>query len=945
MRRVLKGSLAYGALAGLVFGMGGLSVAKAAGVGQKSDGPALTTYVNLFVGTQNADVRALDPVPAGERGGTFPGATLPFGMIQWTPMTPSDGGKDHPVGYVFTEDQITGFPVTQMSGAGCDGNSGELPILPVLGNDLSPAKFSHAQEIASPGFYKVRFDNGIETELTVTARTGHGRFTFPNTGVAGLLIDPSRTNTYPKGTDGALHLEGARALSGFTRGGNFCGAPSYNLYFYVEFNRDIDAKATTIGENGKTVVRFSGENQPLQMKVGISYVSIDGAKKNLKAENAGWALDAVKQKAQKAWEERLLDVKVTGGSTDDKRKFYTALYHSLLSPNINSDVDGRYIGFDQKIHKSTRGTGHYANYSNWDTYRSQMPLIALLYPREVSHMMQTLVDDADICGGIPRWSPINVDQGIMPGDSGVPVVTGAYAFGAKAFDAKRALYHMKTVGNRVVGRCGNTILRDGDDRMADHLKRGYVSVQRGWWAGSLTHEFATVDFSIAYFAKSLGDEAGYRQFLTRSAQWKNVFDEDRKGLIPRKDNGSYLSNPKANEHMVEGNAEQYTWMLTHDTKGLFGMMGSDDYVIGRLDKYFSNLNAGMSPPHFYIGNEPSFASPWLYNWTSKPWKTQEVVRTIMIGDAARNIAPVFNDTPGGLPGNDDLGAVSSWYVWSAIGLFPALPAVPGLAVNAPLFDKVELRYGDGKKTLVIQSRCEGQQPCSSQKPFIKGLKVDGRSVHRGWLDLGADLKGHSNLQFDMAASPSDWGKTGSHAMPSFGLRGYHSLKDAFNARGFWPKGRAISQKAEGNSFDLMGKSFVADQKAQKDLGITQDRFGFDHMIVQGQEFEFAKPKQVSQIVLLGAGTLHPTASDLLITYEDGKTETLTFGFQDWSDGVAQSSVNLGQRLDLEGRVEKGTAALYERVLQPTHKARIVRLKFSESPTGGRMHIFKMDLNP
>jgi predicted alpha-1,2-mannosidase len=527
---------------------------------------ALTQYVNPFIGTANATVRASDPVPAGERGGTFPGATLPFGMVQWTPMTPSikpGGGKDTPVGYVYTENTIIGFPLTQMSGSGCDGNAGELPGMPtfdpaaVAANLGKPvANFKHANETASPGYYSVTLDDGIRAELTATTRTGFGRFTFPaSTKAATLVIDATRTNT-KSFTTGKVEYDGDTGLSGSTVGGGFCGARDYTVYFHLQFDRKIDKTATDLG-NGNAKVRFAVKTGPVLMKVALSYVSAANAKANLAAENpaASWDFDAVRKAANDAWDNRLNVMQVSGGTTADKRKFYTALYHSMLSPNVNNDVNGDYIGFDQKVHQVARGRTQYVNYSNWDTYRSLIPLLGMLFPTETGDMMQSMITDADQCGAIPRWSPINVDQGIMPGDSGVPAVVGGYAFGATNFDTAGALKYMKLAGNKRVVRCGGTTPRDSDDRMGDHLSRGYVSLSRGWWAGSLTHEFSTVDFAIASFAKALGDDTSHRLFLARAAQWKSPFNDEKKQLLPRYDNGSWALSPGANSDMVEGNAE------------------------------------------------------------------------------------------------------------------------------------------------------------------------------------------------------------------------------------------------------------------------------------------------------------------------------------------------------------------------------------------------------
>ncbi|WP_323123080.1 GH92 family glycosyl hydrolase [Burkholderia alba] len=929
---------------------------------------ALTQYVNPFIGTANASAKASDPVPAGERGGTFPGATTPFGMVQWSPMTPSikpGGGKDTPVGYVYTENTIIGFPLTQMSGSGCDGNSGELPIMPtfdpaaVASNLVKPvANFKHENETASPGYYRVALNDGITAELTATTRTGFGRFSFPDgTKPATLVIDATRTNTKTS-TTGSMSYSGNDALSGSTVGGGFCGARNYTVYFHIQFDRNIDKTASDLGK-GNAKIRFAAKNGPVLMKVALSYVSAANAKRNLDAENpsTNWNFDAVRKAANDAWDARLNAIQVAGGSNTDKRKFYTALYHSLLSPNINSDVNGDYIGFDQKVHQVASGRTQYVNYSNWDIYRSLMPLLGMLYPRETSDMLQSLVTDADQCGAIPRWSPINVDQGIMPGDSGVPAVVGGYAFGATGFDTAGALKYMKLAGNKRVVRCGSTIPRDADDRMGDHLVRGYVSLSRGWWAGSLTPEFSTVDFAIASFAQSLGDDAAHRQFLARAAQWKNMYNAQQKQILPRYDDGSWNLSPVPNQDMVEGNAEQYTWMMTHDTRGLFALAGGNDAVVKRLDDYFSDLNAGMSPPHFYIGNEPSFASPWLYNWAGAPWRTQKVVRDIVNGNPGEKIAAVFSDGPGGLPGNDDLGAVSSWYVWAALGAYPAIQSVGGLALHAPVFDKAVVRWADGAKQLVINTSGNGVE-----SRYVQSATLNGKTLDAPWVWLKDDLRAVAKLDIALGSAPSQWGKAGAGRLPSYGLDGFASVADAVNNVGAGAKGSKPDLAAEGYTFDGAGWRYSQEALASAGAkpnavlnlnGMTfawpDGKTGLDNMIVQGQTITFATPVRGKSLSLLGSASSGPSAGKLTVTYADGTQATFDLKFDDWTlnGGSRQPgayntiALTTRTRVQMDGS-EDGVSAKVFQWTQALDPARAVRsVTFPYQVDQGRQHVFAM----
>ncbi|MEO6921921.1 MAG: GH92 family glycosyl hydrolase [Collimonas sp.] len=980
----LKKNLAIGIAMASLFGCGGSDQASVGGAGataaansmvkkvdpanpvdSQSDSDtltktALTDYVNPFIGTADSAAPATDPVPAGARGGTFPGATTPFGMVQWTPMTPSNGGQDHPVGYIYKESTITGFPLTQMSGSGCDGNQGELPIMPTfdassVGINAKP-NFDHKNETAKPGYYQVTLNDGINTELTATTRTGFGRFTFPaQSAIANanktpyLVFDATRTNTIAS-TIGVIKTEGKDALSGSTVGGNFCGARTYTLYFYAKFDRDITATIS----NGKANVTFDASKKPaVLMKIGLSYVSSDNAKKNLEQESPHWNFNAVRNAASHAWNKRLKTIQVSGGSDTEKRKFYTALYHSMLSPNTNSDVNGDYLGFDQKTHKVQDGRTQYVNYSNWDIYRSLIPLNSMLFPKETSDMLQSLVNDADQCGAIPRWAPINVDAGIMPGDSGVATVGGGYAFGATNFDAKKALSYMTLVGNKADVQCTGDHVRDSVDRMNDYLVHGYADMDNGWWAGSLTFEFGTADFATSQLAKSLGDNMNYQLFLSRSANWKNQYNPIQKQLLPRYRNGSWLLNPQPNADMVEGNAEQYTWMSAYDARGLFNLVGGNAAAITRLDAFFQNLNAGMNLPNFYMGNEPSFATPWLYNWSGAPWRTQKVVRDV--------VNTVFSDGPGGLPGNDDLGAVSSWYVWAAIGLYPEVQAVSGLTIGSPMFDKVVIHWADGNKKLVIKA-----SGAATNSPYIQTVALNGKSLDMPWLWL-KDLKDEAKLDFTLAASQSQWGQDSAARMPSFGLDGFTNLADALNNHGIGTDGQQTTRGLEGYTYDMGGWSYSSPALAAAGAtpgasfsfnGISftwpDGKSGLDNMVSQGQTITLATPQAAGTLAILGSSTNASAAptGKLTVIYTDNTQAGFDLRFDDWTLGGGSATVGSynkialtsAHRVDQNGNTDSTKAYVYywDATLDKQRKVKSITLPY-QTDNGALMHVFAMQL--
>ncbi len=712
----------------------------------------LTQYVDPLIGTLASN--SPNPVPAGQAGSVIPAAGLPNGMVQWAPDTnttpaPSTSAEPgSPAGYYYDLKTIKGFSLMHMSGAGCGGNGGEFPVMPRTDTGKLLPGFSHDNEHAAPGYYSVKLDNGIKVELTATLRTGFGRFTYPAGQPSILVLDATSTNTKSH-TTGTVTGISANELQGSTTSQGFCNHTTpVTVYFDAVFDQPFDAASPI--ENGKAELHFA-PGATVQMKIGISFVK-DHAKLNLTTETKDlkWDFDATRKAADATWNSRLNAIQVTGGTDDDKKKFYTALYHTQWSPSVFSDVDGSYIGFDQKTHKVAAGHAQYTNYSGWDIYRSLIPLKALLFPQETSDMMQSLINDADQCGAIPRWVNYNVETGVMPGDSGSLMVAGGYAFGAKDFDTQGALKHMMTVANVPGTKCQGDTTAEG---RGSYLKYHYMTEdENGWGPASSTLEYASTDFAMAQFAGALGNTAFQTTELQRSGYWANLLNTSATPplITPRDDSGNWLSPD--NSAYVEGNAEQYTWMVPHDVGGLFAKLGGNAVVVARLDKFFSQLNAGTTQPNFYMGNEPTFTVPWLYNWAGSPSGTQRVVRQIM--------TTVFSTKPDGLPGNDDLGAVSGWYVWGALGLYPEIPGVGGLAIGSPQFDSIAVRLGNGK-TLQIDA-----PGASSTSNYVQSLSIDGAAHTSTWLSLDALTNGAS-MKFTMGTAPSTWGTQASDAPPSF----------------------------------------------------------------------------------------------------------------------------------------------------------------------------------
>ena len=716
-------------------------------------------------------IRFVDPfVGTGGYGNTFPGPSMPFGMIQWSPDTTGNGF------YKYQSSTIRGFSLTHLNGGGCPIFA-DVPILPFAGPvKASPAtkpadydqQFSHSNEEAEPGFYRVAFDSGVEAELTVTPRTGIGVFTFPATEESNVLVNAGGSAT--GNSMSSVQVMGNDKVVGWAMSGTLCGSNTvYTLYFAVQFDRPFksfgtwnagavnpDLRSSTSKQPGAYLTFDTSRERAVKVKVGISYVSVENALLNLEAENKDWDFNAVRAKAHAAWNRRLSQIEVEGGTEEQKTVFYTALYHSLLAPNLFTDANGEYIGFDRLVHKEG-GRQHYTNISDWDTYRSQVQLQALLAPRETNDLVRSLIADAEQSGWLPKWPLANDVTASMGGDNPVPLIATAYAFGTKDFETSKALaFMLKGATQPGVGIHGYRE-RPG---LAEYLKRGYVPFEPAGYDGaganaaSVTLEYANDDFCIAQFARSIGRAGVHRDFMRRAQNWQNIFDAETGFIRPRRPNGVFLEgfDPEAllphsevpwerlnQAGFQEGGTWQYTWMVPFNYEGLFAAIGGNAEVNRRLDKFFTKL-IGWGQPYFNIANEPSFVSPYAYTFAGEPSRTQATVRRIM--------AETFNATPAGLPGNDDMGATSAWYVWGALGLYPAIPGVGGFVVGSPSFSSVRIKLGDGRRLII---RTDGD-PASG--PFAREVKLNGKPYKDTWLPIELIRSGTTTLDFARAESAS-----------------------------------------------------------------------------------------------------------------------------------------------------------------------------------------------
>lgn len=722
-------------------------------------GPA--GWVDPFVGTAPSDVPT--PVPGGATGATWPGVSAPFGAVQWSPDTPN---AENETGYAYGDSTIEGFSMTHFSGAGCE--NGELVrVMPVLDGGDVPAGFSHAHERAYPGYYGVGLDNGVVAELTSTTRVGFGRFTFPRSTAAGIVVDAAHRNgLFPILVLSSAEVLGDREIRGTAIGGGFCGTPTmYRVHFRTEFDRPFRVAAWN--PFGNLRVEFDTRRDPVvRMKTALSFVDAAGAAANLQAELPGWSFGRTRAAAVKAWNALLGRVRVSGGSGRDRRIFTTALYHSFLHPNTASDVDGRYLGFDGAVHTTTGGSVHYANFSGWDVYRSQVQLLAMVVPERARDVLATLVDDAERCGGgFDKWTTQNVEASVMIGDPGAQMVANLDAFGVGGVGSERVLPVMERSAFDPATRCGFLALRPG---LATYMRRGFtptlpeflsgspLSYVLNWIIGfgdvSVTMEYAMADAAIASYAGRHGDTVTADLLRRRAANWENVFDPDTGYVRPRLAVGWFATpfDPTSPYGFTEGNAAQYTWMVPQAYGALVARLGGNARAVDRLDTFFEKVNAGLDEPHFYIGNEPLHTAPWAYLWAGAPWRTQDVVRRV--------VAEAFDDTPGGLPGNDDLGATSAWLVWAALGMFPVVPGEDFLALNTPLFPEAVVDV-PGRSPIRIRA------PGAPAARYVRSATRDAAPLERAWLAF-SDLAGGAELDFVLDDTPSAWGSRPGDAPPS-----------------------------------------------------------------------------------------------------------------------------------------------------------------------------------
>ncbi|MER7790539.1 GH92 family glycosyl hydrolase [Streptomyces sp. NPDC097640] len=753
------------------------------------------SLVNPFVGTQNF-------------GNTFPGASTPFGMVQVSPDTGGQGGYD------YAQNTIYGFSQTHLSGVGC-GVAGELPLMPTTGpvTDVNPehyrSGYSHDDEEATPGYYRVGLTSyDVDAELTATERTGWQRYTFPATGAANVLFNTGKANQ--KVFDSEVRVVGDRTVEGRVRAGNFCaGKDEHTVYFTATFDRPFASygtwRGTTAtpgsreaageGGNGAWATFDATADRDVVVKVGLSYTGLDGARKNLAAETGdSYDFDATRAKLRDTWERQLDSVRIGGDTQERQSAFYTALYHAQLHPNLAGDVDGRYTGFDGRTHTAT-GYTPYQNFSLWDTYRPQNQLLELLQPRVARDVALSVVGIGRDGGWLPRWALAESETNIMTGDPVTPFLVEAWSKGLLAGHEEEAYALLKRNATTTPPADSPYNGRSGVDYyrrlgyVPSGLKLGEDCAHKGGdndcvHPASATLEYSAADAALALMARGLGHRADARMFAERGQWYRKLWDPSIAQFRPRTADGAWVTpyDPvEAGRQFHEGGAYQYQWLVPQDPAGLVGLMGGRRATERRLDSFFAYDKlltdpAGtarrdwISAPYDYYGkptynpnNEPDLHAPYMYLWAGAPAKTATVVRAAMT---------LFTTGPDGMTGNDDLGTMSAWYVFSSLGLYPTMSGGDFLAVSSPQFESAIIRIGSigryGSRqggTLTVNA-----PGASDERRYVRGVSLDGRDLARTWLPWSAVAHGGS-LVHRLGTEPGSWGTGPGAEPPSVGGAG------------------------------------------------------------------------------------------------------------------------------------------------------------------------------
>ncbi|GAA1899216.1 GH92 family glycosyl hydrolase [Lapillicoccus jejuensis] len=736
--------------------------------------------VNPFIGSQGD-------------GNTFPGAVAPFGMAQPSPDT------GHNTGYAYDEDHIRGFSMVHISGVGC-GLGGDLPILPTTGVPTTgdyasyALPYSHTGEEASPGYYGVELTapgGPVRAELTATTRTGWQRYTFPAGSDATVLVNTGQA--LHAVTSSQATVVDDRTVETTVTGQGFCQSTTpYTLHFVTRFSRPFATTGTWAGSAftpGSRATEGSGlrgawfgfdtsSDRTVTATTSLSYVDAAGAEKNLAAEGTG-DFDSVHAATRSAWAQRLGQVETTGGAADDLGPFYSSLYRSFITPSVGSDVDGRYLGHDSRPHQAD-GAAYYQNFSLWDTYRTQVQLLAMLAPKESRDQAVSLLRAGQQGGWAPRWQYGPVETNIMTGDPVTPWLVTAWQYGLLDGHASEVYRLLKQNADQVPpasnpanGRVGNpSYIANGYVPLVDGAsgKPGDFDLAHG---ASATMEYAVADCTLSLLADGLGKTDDAQRYALRSRDWRSLLDPTTRFPRARDTDGVFVgsADPALSPGFHEGTAWQYQWLVPQDMPGLVKAMGGADVANGRLDAFFDYdelltdpqrvtrevwVNSAYSyygQSHYNPQNEPDLHSPYVYLWTGQPWKTADVVRAA---------TTLFTNGPTGMTGNDDLGTMSAWHVLSSIGIYPAVAGTQTLVLGSPKFTKTVLHlpkpWFSGDVTISAPDS-------SASNRYVQSASLGGSPLRTSWFTAD-DLRHGATLDVALGSTPSTWATKPGQAPPS-----------------------------------------------------------------------------------------------------------------------------------------------------------------------------------
>ena len=705
----------------------------------------LTRFVNPFIGT-------------GDHGHTYPGAVLPHGMVQLSPDTRMENW-DGSSGYHYSDETILGFSHTHLSGTGepefCDilfmPTVGEVKLF--SGDENKPgsgyrSSFTHQNEEASTGFYKVLLDDyQVTAELTATERTGFHRYTFPESQNSNIIIDLKHRGHI---VNSNLQIVNDSTISGFTITTKW--AVDKQVYFYARFSKPFRKSGIAVNDSlagkitnaeGKNIKGFftfsTNATEQILMKIGISAVSTEGARKNLEAENSGWDFSQIKNEAKNKWNRYLSRIEVEGGTEKQRRIFYTSLYHVALAPNLFMDIDGQFRGADHKVHQAD-GFTNYTIFSLWDVFRTQMPLLTIIEPGRMNDYMQTFAAMYRFGGSLPVWEIQGTLSGNMIGKHSLPLILDAYNKGIRNFDFELAYKGMK----------------EAMEHLGYYNNLGFIPADIEGTGGSVAKvmEYSFNEWCLAQMAKNLNKQDDYLLYQQRAQFYRNMFDHSTGFMRPKNSDYTWVKpfDPaEPSGHFVEGNSFQYSAFVPHDVNGLINMQGGDAKFVQWLDTLFTRksrfdknvVDASGLIGQYAHGNEPSHEIAYLYNYAGAAPKTQKYASEIL--------SSLYDDAPAGLSGNEDCGQISAWYVMSAMGFYSVLPGEPSYSIGSPIFDKVILNLENGKRFTICANHA-GAKNC-----YIQSATLNGKPYSKAWFIHRQILDG-GEFVFEMGEKPNySWG--------------------------------------------------------------------------------------------------------------------------------------------------------------------------------------------